>query len=109
MRQAAAMLMLCALILAPVIISVTHGPDPIVEAMQVDAVTAAHDHSHDWDESGKPGQHDATDHEHSLSVVLSRGEPSVFELRLADWVGASRLSAGMSGDSPRRPPRDSIV
>lgn len=109
MRRAVALVLLCAVIMAPVILSVTHGPGSVAEAMQAVAVQVAHGPSHDRDEPGKPGQHDATDHEHNVAVVLPSGVLSVFELSSAVSGRELGFSAGMSGKSLRRPPRDSIV
>lgn len=109
MRRAVALVLLCAVIMAPVILSVTHGPGSVADAMQAVAVQVAHGPSHDRDEPGKPGQHDATDHEHNVAVVLPSGVLSVFELSSVVSGRELGFSAGMSGKSLRRPPRDSIV
>ena len=109
MRRAVALLLFCALLLAPVIISVTHGPGDAANAIQAAAVKAAHGHTHEWDGPGKPGQHDATDHEHNFAVVLPGGALSVFELNSVAFASDLGCSVGMSGNGLRRPPRDSIV
>ena len=109
MRRAMAMALLCAVIMAPVILSVTHGPGSVADAMQAVAVQVAHGHSHDWEDPGKPGQHDATDHEHNVAVVLPSEALSVFELTSAVFASEFGFSAGVSGNGLRRPPRDSIA
>lgn len=105
LRRAAALAVICALILAPVIIAATHGP-----GLPADGALAAehmlHGHSHDEPEPGRSGvAHDATDHEHQTQVVLTQGSGSVFQfsgLRL----GMSDVSAGsLSSSGPRRPPK----
>jgi hypothetical protein len=108
-RQAVALILFCALILAPVIVVCTHGPGDVVSAMQADTIKAAHGHTHDWDEPGEPGQHDATDHEHQVAVALFGGDTSIFELKSASWSVEFGFPAGLSRDGPRRPPRVSIV
>ena len=69
MWRAVALVLLCALSFAPVAISVTHGPDAVASAMLAVTAKAANGHSHDWDEPGKSGQHDAADHEHNIAFV----------------------------------------
>lgn len=108
-RGALALLLFCALLLTPVIISVTHGPGAAANALQTVAINAAHGHTHDWDEVGQSGQHDATDHEHNVAVVLSGGAQSIFELASAAFTSDLGIFAGLAGDGLRRPPRDSIV
>ena len=109
MRRAVALLLFCALLLAPVIISMTHGPGDAANAIQAAAVKAAHGHTHEWDEPGKPGQHDATDHEHNVAVVLTGGAQSIFDLKSAAFTTDLGVFAGLAGNGLRRPPRDSIV
>lgn len=109
MRLAVAWVLLVVLIIAPLAISLTHGPGPFVESMQVAVANAAHGHSHDLEMPDKPGQHDATDHEHTFAAVLSSGGGPVYVAKSVDLQGESRMSAGLSGESARRPPRDSNV
>ena len=109
MRLAVAWALLLVLIIAPLAISLTHGPGPFVGSTQVAVANAAHGHSHDWDEPRKPVQHDATDHEHSFATVLAGDGGSIYTPKSADLKGEPRLSAGVSGEGLRRPPRDSTV
>lgn len=109
MRRAICLVLLCALLFAPVAIAMTHGPDAIASALQADAAKAAHGHNHDWDEPGKSGQHDATDHEHNIAIVLFERASAVFELTSAARADEPGFPSGLSRDGPRRPPRGSIV
>ena len=69
LRRAAALAVLCALILAPVIIAATHGPGlPGDGTLTTEHLL--HGHSHDEPEPGQSGlAHDATDHEHQTHGV----------------------------------------
>lgn len=105
LRRAAALAVLCALILAPVIIAATHGPGLPGDGT-LTAEHLLHGHSHDEPEPGQSGvAHDATDHEHQTQVVLTQNSDSIFEfsgLRL----GMSDVSAGsLPWSGPRRPPK----
>lgn len=105
-RRAFALLVICAFILAPVIISATHGPGlPLVNAQLSDDIS--HGHTHD---EAKPGEfgfgHDATDHEHSTQgLLLGQNTDTVLTyggLRL----GISDVSAAsLSPPGLRRPPK----
>lgn len=93
-------LMVLALVLAPVIIVTTHGPVAIAAAEEI----AAHGHSHDDDGGGLRG-HDATDHEHqNIAVLVGKNEGNI-----AFGDGARVLvtvaAEGWPPDLPRRPPR----
>lgn len=109
MRRAMCLVLLCALLFAPVAIVMTHGPDAVSSALQANAAKAAHGHAHDWDEAGKSGQHDATDHEHNIAFVLFERASAVFELTSAARADEPGFPSGLSRDGPRRPPRGSIV
>ena len=105
MRRASAFAVVCALILAPVIIAATHGPGlPMDGALKAEHLL--HGHSHDEPEPGQSGvAHDATDHEHQTQMVLPQSSDSVFQFS-ALRLGMPEVSAGslpLSG--LRRPPR----
>ena len=104
-RRALALAVVCALILAPLIIATTHGPGLPVDGA-VSAENLLHGHSHDMPEPGQFGvAHDATDHEHQTQVVLQHSGDAVFQfspLRL----GMSEVSAGsLPPLGLRRPPK----
>lgn len=104
-RRASAFAVVCAMIVAPVIIAATHGPGlPVDGALSAEHLM--HGHSHDEHEPGQSDvAHDATDHEHQTQVVLAQSSDSVFEfssLRL----GMSEVAAGsLLPSGPRRPPK----
>lgn len=103
------LLMLCALLLAPMVIAMTHGPGPSIDSAQA-IEHLVHGHSHDEPEPGQfGGGHDATDHEHPTQIVLSQVSDSVFDfsgLRL----GMFDVSAGSLPQSGlRRPPKATSV
>ena len=108
-RGAFALLMLCALLLAPMVIAMTHGPGPSIDSAQA-VGHLIHGHSHYEPDLGQfGGGHDATDHEHPTQIVLSQVSDSVFDssgLRL----GMSDVSAGSLPQSGlRRPPKATSV
>ena len=104
-RRASAFAVVCALILAPVIIAATHGPGlPVDGALSAEHLM--HGHSHDEPEPGQSGiAHDATDHEHQTQVVLAQSSESLFEFSALS-LGMSEVSAGsFSSSGLRRPPK----
>ena len=108
-RGAFALLMLCALLLAPMVITMTHGPGASIDSAQA-IEQLVHGHSHDEPDPGQfGGGHDATDHEHPTQIVLLQVSDSVFDssgLRL----GMSDVSAGSLPPSGlRRPPKSTSV
>ncbi|MCZ0964141.1 hypothetical protein [Paracoccus benzoatiresistens] len=100
MAQLMTVLMVLALVLAPVIIVATHGPAAIAAAEEI----AAHGHSH-GDEGGLFQGHDATDHDHqSLAVLAGRhdgGDAHRDRTQMLITIDAD----GWPQDLPRRPPR----
>jgi hypothetical protein len=93
LRRAAALAVLCALILAPVIIAATHGPGlPGDGTLTTEHLL--HGHSHDEPEPGQSGlAHDATDHEHQTQMVLTQSSESIFQFSCLR-LGMSDVSAG---------------
>lgn len=108
-RGAFALLMLCALLLAPIVISMTHGPGPSIDSAQA-IEHLVHGHSHDEPDRGQfGGGHDATDHEHPTQIVLSQVSDSVFDLS-GLRLGMSDVSAAsLPQSSLRRPPKATSV
>lgn len=108
-RGAFALLMLCALLAAPMVIAITHGPGPSIDSAQA-IEQLVHGHSHDELEPGQfGGGHDATDHEHPTQIVLAQISESVFDLS-GLRLGMSDVSAGSVPPSGlRRPPKSSSV
>lgn len=109
MRQGFALLLLCALVLAPVIIAATHAPGLSMDDALV-AEQVWHGHSHDEPEPGRfGGAHDATDHEHQTNMILPQttGTNSTFGILRLGMLEISSGSVGPS--SPKRPPKGMSV
>ena len=108
-RGAFVLLTLCALLAAPMVIAMTHGPGPSIDSAQA-VEQLVHGHSHDEPEPGQfGGSHDATDHEHPTQIVLSQVNNSVFDLS-GLRLGMSDVSAGSLPPSGlRRPPKATSV
>lgn len=104
-RQASVLALICALILAPVIIAVTHGPGILTDGA-ASMELLLHGHSHDAPEPEQSGiPHDAADHEHQTQVVLPENSDSLvlfsdLQLGMAEISAASLPPAEL-----RRPPR----
>lgn len=101
-----AIVLLLALILAPVKILSSHGPGAVYLAQQADLAQEIHGHSHAEDSAG---QHDATDHEHQASAILVGSEKSGFEVQTAALFHDMPIADGHARDGPRRPPRDVLI
>lgn len=108
-RGAFALLMVCALLMAPMVIAMTHGPGPSIDSAQA-IEHLVHGHSHDEPDSGQfGGGHDATDHEHPTQIVLAQISESVFDLSglrlgMYDVSAESLPQSGLS-----RPPKTTSV
>lgn len=100
LRRVAAVLVLLALILAPVAEAATHGPGAAVAeagpAAWQDAQGQAEAHH---------GHHDATDHDHSVSVILPLAPGLALPEGVAHPSSRVRDFAGIWAEGPRRPPR----
>lgn len=105
-RFVVAIVLLLALILAPVVILPSHGPGAVYLAQKADLAQQIHGHSHAEDSAG---QHDATDHEHQVSAILAGLEKSGFDVQSAVLFHDMPLADGHSRDGPRRPPRDVLI
>lgn len=92
------------LLVAPLMITATHGPGAYAQAIDAIAADMAHGHSHDLHGDGSL-QHDATDHEHqTLGLLQDPGHP-VFDGATADLHAETRLHEDRQRDGPLRPPR----
>lgn len=101
-----AIVLLLALILAPVVVQPSHGPGAVYLAQQADLAQQIHGHSHAED---SVGQHDATDHEHQVSAILTGSGSFGLDLQSAVLFDDMPLADGHSRDGPRRPPRDVLI
>ncbi len=100
MARLMTMLMVLALVLAPVIIVATHGPAAAAAAEEI----AAHGHSHS-DDGGLFQSHDATDHDHQSAAVLVGKDESDTAFGDRTRVLITVAADGWPQDLPRRPPR----
>lgn len=94
-------LIVLALVVAPIIVQLTHGP---ATAMAVEE-TVWHGHSHPELDDGGTGAHDAADHEHHVTWLLDEtGSLAMVDGVKRRPVGADAL-LGVIREGPRRPPR----
>lgn len=106
LMRVAAVLALLALVLAPVAEAVTHGPAAAMAEAEHDALHAgAGDHGHGHGHHHGHGPHDATDHDHSASVILSAAPMLALPQGKVQGVALARDFAGTAAEGPRRPPR----
>ena len=102
LQMLAACLLLLSLCTAPVTDAVTHGPGALV---------AEADHAAWHAERGETSHaenhphHDATDHDHSSSVILSSTDGQLFDLRSVVELTSVPAPLPAVDDGPRRPPR----
>lgn len=99
-----------ALVLAPLALASSHGPAAFAEAV----VSAAadqdqdHAHAHDGDQPDAP-YHDASDHDHSVAVILSgRGTWQLLAIE-GNGPGTPFVWMPQRPEGPRRPPRETAV
>jgi hypothetical protein len=101
-RRVAAVLVLFALVSAPVAEAATHGPGAVVaEAGHAAWHSEMGHHGH----HGNHGHHDATDHDHSASVVLPTAPEFALPQGKAHRSARVRDFAGIGGEGLRRPPK----
>ena len=102
-----------ALLLAPLVVSLTHSP-VIGEAAGIAAVDtadeiAAHGHAHDetsGDSKNAPiGGHDATDHEHQLQALVSQSASAQQLFSKGKQGVLVDTLRQLNPDGPKRPPR----
>lgn len=99
-QRVAAVLVLMALALAPMAEAATHGPGAALAEADHAAWHDAHGHGHDHH-----GHHDATDHDHSTSVILTAHPGLALPEGTAQRVALVPDFAGRAGEGLRRPPR----
>jgi hypothetical protein len=106
LMRVAAVLALMALVVAPVVEAATHGPATVMaEAQHADVVDHGHHHGHGHWHGHAPGHHDATDHDHSASVILPAAPVLALPQGTAQGVAVARDFAGTAAEGLRRPPR----
>lgn len=107
LKPAVQLLLCLALLLAPLILSRTHGPGVYADGLRAEAALAQHGHAHALD---MVGGHNAADHDHSsMAVPVSGADPSLRETRRATIEIPSGLAEGRAGEGPRRPPRGAVL
>ncbi len=94
-------LTILALLLAPVIVNLTHLPVAITTADDL----AAHGHSHGDADEGLVASHDATDHEHQLQGLIHRAGDNAAFRETAGSPSKVPMRSGAIREGPRRPPR----
>ena len=108
-RRIAALTTVVALLLAPVVVILTHGPAAHAAAADMSAEVAAHGHAHgeraDGIGGGLSAGHDATDHEHQLHALIVQSRDA--ERPPAGGARRDAVSSvhGVPRDGPKRPPR----
>lgn len=105
LRRVAAVLVLLALVLAPVAEAATHGPGAVAAAVDHAAWHDEMGHDGHHGHHGYHGHHDATDHDHSASVILPAAPALALPEGNAHRSERVRDLAGIGGEGLRRPPR----
>lgn len=95
-----------ALVLAPVLIALSHGPGAVHVAQQIVLADQTHGHTHAEDDAG---QHDATDHEHQVTAILTPPGKSVFDRHPVRLLQEATVTDGRNREGPRRPPRAVLI
>lgn len=95
-----------ALLLAPVVIAVSHGPGAVRVAQHIVLSDQTHGLSHAEEDAG---QHDATDHEHQVTAILTVPGKSAFDRNPLRLLHEAMRADGRSREGPRRPPRAVLI
>ena len=118
-RRMLALTTILALLIAPIVVILTHGPTAHAVAAEMTTGAAAHGHDHGHGElvgelkgerggtlaAGLFSGHDATDHEHPLQALVCQpvGTQPVLASKAPREIAAP--FRGRTLDGPRRPPR----
>ncbi|NBE08306.1 hypothetical protein [Paragemmobacter ruber] len=98
--------MALALVLAPAIDAVKHGPGALAAEADHRAAHAAHGHAHDLAGSH---HHDSSDHDHVAAALLGPQETDVPSPPARMLRPAALAADGMIRDVRRRPPRLTVI
>jgi len=101
----AAIVMALSLAAAPAIEAVKHGPGAMVAEADHRAFHAEHGHSHDL----PSGHHDTGDHDHVSAAVLAAPGAEVHSFPERKLRPETTAAAGTIRESPRRPPRLTMI
>lgn len=112
-RRTVALATVVALLVAPIVVILTHGPAVQAVAADLAAEVATHGHAHGGPGSapgsgpgGKFGSgHDATDHEHQLQAVVVQPGEAWRPMASGARHAAIASFRGLPRDGPKRPPR----
>ena len=104
-RRIVALATAVALVVAQIIVILTHGPAAHLAAADMAQEIATHGHSHGETGSGPFAGHDATDHEHQLQALIAQTGEAARPAASGAQAGVIRSFRGLSRDGPKRPPR----
>ena len=108
-RRIIALTTVVALLIAPVVVILTHGPAIHAAAAGLAAEVVAHGHAHGerrGDIGGGPFPgHDATDHEHQLNALAVQPADPVHPIASDAQRAVTASFQGLQRDGPKRPPR----
>ena len=112
-RRAIALALVLALIVAPLVVIVTHGPaahaGAASTAADVAEESAAGGHVHDAAGHGRPGGllggHNPADHDHQLQALICQATDAHKALPDKTRCALSDLYRILALEAPRRPPR----
>ena len=108
-----------ALVVAPLVVILTHGPAAHQFAASMAAEIAegiaahghAHDHGHGHDEDGddrpggSPGGHNPADHDHQLHALVCQAARALKPFPAEAHCAFSEVFRHLTPEGPRRPPR----
>ena len=105
-----------ALVVAPLVVFLTHGPAAGALATEVTAQSDFHDHGHDHEHGhaddaghghhgGVSGGHNPADHDHQLHAVLYQAASTLRPLADTARSAVRDVFRNLTPDGPRRPPR----
>lgn len=104
-----------ALIVAPLIVILTHGPGPHVSSLSIATEVAAHGHDHSHDHThddtergfhGEPfGGHNPADHDHPLHALIRQPASMPTPLPDKSKCAFSDVLRNLTSEGPLRPPR----
>ena len=106
-----------ALIVAPLLLILTHGPAAQAAAASAPVEVAAHGHDHDQGHGhthddaergghgGSFGGHDPADHDHPLHALICQPTNTPQPLPDRSRCGLSDILRNLTLEGPRRPPR----
>ena len=114
-RSLIALTIAFALIVAPLVVILTHGPAAQASAASITAEIAAHNHDHNHGhthddaqrdrQDGPFGGHDPADHDHPLHALICQPTHAAKPLPDKNQCLFSDVFRHLTPDGPMRPPR----